>query len=62
MSTCYLVLKVVAKLTYLVAIIGGHNTARLPPIIRFMTKKKLHMDVVKSTDNAFDHMELCFVL
>ena len=38
-STCYLVFKVIAKLTYLVAIIGGHITAWLPPIIRFMTKQ-----------------------
>ena len=29
----------VAKLTFLVAIIGGHVTARLPPIVRFMTKQ-----------------------
>ena len=33
-----LVFKVVAKLTYLV-IMGGHVTARLPPIIRFMIKQ-----------------------
>ena len=38
-STCYLVFKVVAKLTYLVAIIGGHVTALLPPIVRFMTEQ-----------------------
>ena len=37
-STCYLEFKVVAKLTYLVAIIGGHVIARLPPVVRFMTK------------------------
>ena len=36
---CYLVLKVVAKLTYLVAIIGGHVTTKLPHILRFMTKQ-----------------------
>ena len=38
---CYLVFKVhvVAKLTYLVAIIGGHVTAKLPHILRFMTKQ-----------------------
>ena len=34
-----MVFKVVAKLTYLVATIGGHVTARLPPIVRFMTKQ-----------------------
>ena len=38
-STCYLVFKVVAKLTYLVAIIGGHVTAQVPHIVRFMTKQ-----------------------
>ena len=38
-STCYPIFKVVAKLTYVVAIIGGHVTARLLPIIRFMTKQ-----------------------
>ena len=38
-GTCYLVFKVVAKLTYLVAIIGGNVTAQLPPIVRFMTKQ-----------------------
>ena len=37
-STCYLVFKVVAKLTYLVAIYGGHITVSLPPIVRFKTK------------------------
>ena len=31
--------KVVAKLTYIVATIGGHITARLLPIVRFMTKQ-----------------------
>ena len=30
---------VVAKLTYLVAIFGGHVTAGLPPIVRFKTKQ-----------------------
>ena len=34
-----MVFKVVAKLTYLVAIIGGHVTAKLPHIVRFMTKQ-----------------------
>ena len=34
-----LVFKVVAKLTYLVAITGGHETARLPPMVSFMTKQ-----------------------
>ena len=29
----------VAKLTYLVAIMGGHVTARLPSMTRFMTKQ-----------------------
>ena len=38
-STFYLLFKVVAKLTYLVAIIGGHVTALLSPIVRFMTKQ-----------------------
>ena len=38
-STCYLVLKVVAKLTYLVANIDGHVTAQLPLIGRFMSKQ-----------------------
>ena len=28
----------VAKLTYPVAVIGGHVAAQLPPIVRFMTK------------------------
>ena len=32
-------LKVVAKLTYLAAIIGGHVTARLPSILIFKTKQ-----------------------
>ena len=40
---CYLVFKVVAKLTYLVAIIGGHVTAKLPAklphIVKFMTQQ-----------------------
>ena len=35
----YLVFKVIAKLTYLVAILGGHVTAWLPPIIRLMIKQ-----------------------
>ena len=30
---------VVAKLTYLVAIMGGHVTSWLPPTIRFMSKQ-----------------------
>ena len=30
---------VAAKLTYLAAIIGGHVTAKLPHILRFMTKQ-----------------------
>ena len=34
-----LVFKVVAKLTYQVAIISGHVTAKLPAIVRFMTKQ-----------------------
>ena len=38
-STSYLVFKVVAKLTCLVAIIGCHVTAKLPHIVRFMTKQ-----------------------
>ena len=38
-STCYLVFKVVAEQAYLVAIIGGHVTDQLPPIVRFMTKQ-----------------------
>ena len=38
-STCYLAFKVVANLTYLVAIVGGHVTAGLPPIVRFKTKQ-----------------------
>ena len=53
-------LKVVAKLTYLVAIIGGHVTAKLARIVRFMTKQKFHM--VKGINNALTIMELCFVL
>ena len=52
-SSCYLVFKVVTKLTYLVAILGGHVTAWLPPIIRFMTKQN------SMVDNAFDQLELC---
>ena len=51
-STCYLVFKVVAKLTYLVAIIGGHVTARSPPIGIFMTKPQFHL--VKGIISAFD--------
>ena len=47
----YLVFKVVAKIAYLVAIMGGHVTA---------DQTKFHM--VKGIDNAFDHMALCFVL
>ena len=38
-STCYLVFKVVAKLTYLVTIICGHETAGLPSVVSFMTKQ-----------------------
>ena len=38
-STCSLVFKVVAKLTYMVAITGGHETARLPPLVSFTTKQ-----------------------
>ena len=34
-----LVFKIVAKLTYQVAIMGGYVTAWLPPIVRFMTKQ-----------------------
>ena len=34
-----MVFKVVAKPTYQVAIIGGHVTAELPAIARFMTKQ-----------------------
>ena len=53
-STCYLVFKVAANLTYLVAIIDGH------------VKPGYHLlsDVWPNTIpyNAFDHMELCFVL
>ena len=37
--TCYLVLKVVTELKYPVAIIGGHVTAQLPPIVIFITKQ-----------------------
>ena len=33
-SICYLVFKVVAKLTYIVAIIDGHVTVKLPHIVR----------------------------
>ena len=51
---------VVAKLTYLVAIIGGHVTTQLPPIVRFKTKQNFIW--VKDINNAFDHIELCFVL
>ena len=38
-STCYLEYKIVAKLTYVVAIFGGHVTAGLPPIVIFKTKQ-----------------------
>ena len=38
-NTCCLVFKVVAKIAYLVAIVVGHVTAQLPPIVRFMTKQ-----------------------
>ena len=44
-----------------VANIVSYITAKLPPIIRFMTKQKFHIPVVKGTENAFDHMTLCFV-
>ena len=54
-STCYLVLNVVAKFTYLVATIGGHVTAQC----QIYDQTKFHM--VKGIANAFDHMELCFV-
>ena len=35
----YLVFKVVAKLTYLLAIIGGHVAVRLQPIVSLLTKQ-----------------------
>ena len=38
-GSCYLVFKVIAKLTFLAASIGGHATVQLPAIIRFMTKQ-----------------------
>ena len=38
-TTGFLVYKVVAKLSYLVANIGGHMTTLLPPIVRSMTKQ-----------------------
>ena len=47
----YLVFKVVVKLTYLLAIIGGHSQP--------FDQTKFH--VVEGIDNAFDHMELCFL-
>ena len=59
-STCYLVFKVVAKLTYLVATIGSHITSQLPSFCQVYDQTKFHM--VKGIVNAFDHMELCFVL
>ena len=52
-----------AKLTFLVAIISGHVTAWLPPIVRFMTKQIPYgQRHYQGIDNAFDHRELCFVL
>ena len=50
-----LVFKVVAKLKYLVAIIGGHLTTNC----QIYDRTKFHK--VKGIDNAFDQMELCFV-
>ena len=40
MGSKYLIFKVGEKLTYLEAIIGGHVTARVQPIVRFMTKQE----------------------
>ena len=52
---------VVANLTYLVAIIGGHDCNSLVTTnCQLYDKTKFHM--VKGIDNAFDHVELCFVL
>ena len=48
-----------AKLTYPVANIGGRGIAQLQPFVRFMTK---HNSICLGIDNAFGHMELCFVL
>ena len=51
---------VVAKLTYPVSNNCDSVIAQLPPFVKFMTKHNSNM--VKGIDNAFDHMELCFVL
>ena len=50
---------VVAKPTYPVANISDIVIVELPPFVRFTTKQ---FYMVKGFDNAFDHMELCFVL
>ena len=55
----YLVFKVVAKLTYLAAVIGSLVIA-VTTHCQIYDKTKFHM--AKGIDNAFDHMELCFVL
>ena len=54
-----LVQKVVAKLKHLGANIGGHLTASYPRS-QFYDQTQFHM--VKGINNAFDHMEMCFVL
>ena len=61
----YLVFKVVAKLKYLAAIIGGHVLAWLPPIVRYMTKqnsiwsKALKWNCVLSDKHIFQ--EITFI-
>ena len=52
--------KVVAKLTVAVANIGGHVIAHIAILCQIDDKTQFHM--VKGIDNAFDHVELCFVL
>ena len=48
-----------SKLSYLVANIGSHMTAQLPPC-QIYDQTTFHM--VKGIYNAFDQMELCFGL
>ena len=60
-SACYLVFKVVAKLTYLLAIIGGHGcNSSVTAHCQIYNQTKFHL--VKVINHAFDHKELCFVL
>ena len=60
-SICYLVYKAVAKLTHIVANTGGRTTIGWVTIhCQIYDETNFHK--VKGIDNAFDRMELCFVL